>query len=114
MPPGWRVAWTERVPRRNSSVASGRASAGRPPYAGGMGELIPLFPLGTPLFPGVVLPLQIFEPRYRRLMHDLLALPEAGDRRVFCGGAPPRRRGGGGGAPARAPSGLRCPPRVPA
>jgi Lon protease-like protein len=48
-----------------------------------MGELIPLFPLGTPLFPGVVLPLQIFEPRYRRLMHDLLAQPEAGDRRFF-------------------------------
>jgi Lon protease-like protein len=48
-----------------------------------MGELIPLFPLGTPLFPGVVLPLQVFEPRYRRLMHDLLAHPEAGDRRFF-------------------------------
>jgi Lon protease-like protein len=48
-----------------------------------MGELIPLFPLGTPLFPGIVLPLQIFEPRYRRLMHDLLALPEVGDRRFF-------------------------------
>jgi uncharacterized protein len=41
-----------------------------------VGDLIPLFPLGTPLFPGVVLPLQIFEPRYRRLMSDLLALPE--------------------------------------
>ena len=48
-----------------------------------MGELIPLFPLGTPLFPGVVLPLQIFEPRYRQLVHDLLAIPEAGDRRFF-------------------------------
>jgi Lon protease-like protein len=48
-----------------------------------MGELIPLFPLGTPLFPGTVLPLQIFEPRYRRLMRDLLSLPEAGDRRFF-------------------------------
>jgi ATP-dependent Lon protease len=48
-----------------------------------MGELIPLFPLGTPLFPGIVLPLQIFEPRYRRLMRDLLRLPEAGDRRFF-------------------------------
>ena len=48
-----------------------------------MGELIPLFPLGTPLFPGVVMPLQIFEPRYRRLMRDLMALPEAGDRRFF-------------------------------
>ena len=48
-----------------------------------MGELIPLFPLGTPLFPGVVLPLQIFEPRYRRLMHDLEAHPEDDGRRFF-------------------------------
>ena len=48
-----------------------------------MGELIPLFPLGTPLFPGVVLPLQIFEPRYRRLMQDLEAHPEDGERRFF-------------------------------
>jgi hypothetical protein len=31
----------------------------------------------------VVLPLQIFEPRYRRLMRDLLAHPEEGDRRFF-------------------------------
>jgi Lon protease-like protein len=71
------------VRRRIFSVDSDRARGGRHPYARGMGELIPLFPLGTPLFPGVVLPLQIFEPRYRRLMHDLLALPEAGDRRFF-------------------------------
>jgi hypothetical protein len=48
-----------------------------------VGELIPLFPLGTPLFPGVVLPLQIFEPRYRRLMQDLQAHPEDGERRFF-------------------------------
>ncbi|MET0764568.1 MAG: LON peptidase substrate-binding domain-containing protein [Blastococcus sp.] len=48
-----------------------------------MGDIIPLFPLGTPLFPGVVLPLQIFEPRYRRLMGDLMRLPEAGDDRFF-------------------------------
>ena len=48
-----------------------------------MGELIPLFPLSTPLFPGVVLPLQIFEPRYRRLVHDLLAVPEDSERRFF-------------------------------
>src|SRR5215218_9299150 len=48
-----------------------------------MGELIPLFPLSSPLFPGVVLPLQIFEPRYRRLVTDLVALPEGSDRRFF-------------------------------
>ena len=53
------------------------------PYAAGMGELIPLFPLGSPLFPGIVLPLRIFEPRYRRLVHDLLALPPGSDRRFF-------------------------------
>ncbi len=46
-----------------------------------MGDLIPLFPLGTPLFPGVVLPLQVFEPRYRALVRDLLALPEGVQRR---------------------------------
>ncbi|MFW3168998.1 LON peptidase substrate-binding domain-containing protein [Geodermatophilus sp. CPCC 206100] len=45
-----------------------------------MGDLIPLFPLGTPLFPGVLLPLQVFEPRYRRLVRDLLAVPEGAGR----------------------------------
>ena len=48
-----------------------------------MGELIPLFPLGTPLFPGMVLPLHVFEPRYRRLVLDLLALPEENESRFF-------------------------------
>nr|WP_221203327.1 LON peptidase substrate-binding domain-containing protein [Modestobacter versicolor] len=40
-----------------------------------------MFPLETPLFPGVVLPLQIFEPRYRRLVVDLTSLPEGTERR---------------------------------
>lgn len=35
-------------------------------------ERIPLFPLGTVLFPGVVLPLHIFEPRYRALIRRLM------------------------------------------
>ncbi|GAB3193426.1 LON peptidase substrate-binding domain-containing protein [Geodermatophilus arenarius] len=48
-----------------------------------MGDLIPLFPLGSPLFPGIVLPLQVFEPRYRALVRDLLAQPEDGDGRFF-------------------------------
>jgi Lon protease-like protein len=48
-----------------------------------VGELIPLFPLGSPLFPGMVLPLTIFEPRYRRLMRDLLAQPAGSRRRSF-------------------------------
>src|SRR4051794_24954003 len=44
-------------------------------------EIIPLFPLETPLFPGVVLPLHVFEPRYRRLVADLTALPAGAERR---------------------------------
>src|SRR3954447_6987608 len=48
-----------------------------------VGELIPLFPLGSPLFPGVVLPLYIFEPRYRRLVQDLIARPADSDQRFF-------------------------------
>jgi Lon protease-like protein len=37
---------------------------------------MPLFPLGTVLFPGLVLPLNIFEDRYRQLVRDLLEQPE--------------------------------------
>jgi Lon protease-like protein len=42
--------------------------------------VLPLFPLGTVLFPGLVLPLHVFEERYRRLVQDLLALPEPEQR----------------------------------
>jgi hypothetical protein len=41
-----------------------------------MSETLPLFPLGTVLYPGLVLPLHIFEERYRQLVRDLLAGPE--------------------------------------
>jgi len=44
---------------------------------------LPLFPLGTVLFPGLVLPLHVFEERYRALTRDLMALP----------GDPPREFG---------------------
>jgi len=40
-----------------------------------MTESLPLFPLGTVLFPGLLLPLHIFEERYRQLVRDLLAEP---------------------------------------
>jgi uncharacterized protein len=36
-------------------------------------ESLPLFPLGMVLFPGVLLPLHVFEERYRELMRALLA-----------------------------------------
>jgi uncharacterized protein len=33
---------------------------------------LPMFPLGTVLFPHMVLPLHLFEPRYRKLLEDVL------------------------------------------
>jgi uncharacterized protein len=41
-----------------------------------MSEKLPLFPLGAVLYPGMLLPLHIFEERYRRLVRDLLGGPE--------------------------------------
>jgi Lon protease-like protein len=41
-----------------------------------MSETLPLFPLTTVLFPGMRLPLHIFEQRYRQLARDLLDQPE--------------------------------------
>ena len=43
-----------------------------------MAETVPVFPLGTVLMPGALLPLHIFEPRYRQLTIDLVtgALPD--------------------------------------
>jgi Lon protease-like protein len=35
-------------------------------------EFTPMFPLGSVLSPGMVLPLHVFEPRYRRLVGDCL------------------------------------------
>jgi uncharacterized protein len=40
-----------------------------------MTDRLPLFPLGTVLFPGMLLPLHIFEDRYKELMRDLLDGP---------------------------------------
>ena len=41
-----------------------------------MSERLALFPLRTVLYPGLVLPLHVFEDRYRDLVRDLVALPE--------------------------------------
>ncbi|RLL66368.1 LON peptidase substrate-binding domain-containing protein [Streptomyces sp. Z26] len=46
-----------------------------------MTTALPIFPLNSVLFPGLVLPLNIFEPRYRALMRDLLEIPEDAPRR---------------------------------
>jgi len=41
-----------------------------------MSDMLPLFPLSTVLFPGMRLPLHVFEERYRQLVADLLTGPE--------------------------------------
>jgi Lon protease-like protein len=53
-----------------------------------------MFPLGTPLLPGVGLPLHVFEPRYRQMVVDILAddgPPEFGQVLITHG----REAGGG-------------------
>jgi Lon protease-like protein len=47
-----------------------------------VGTRLPIFPLATVLVPGLVLPLHIFEPRYRELVERLMAMPE-GTARQF-------------------------------
>lgn len=44
--------------------------------------ILPLFPLNTVLVPGLVLPLHIFEPRYRMLVQELLVIEDE-DAREF-------------------------------
>lgn len=46
-----------------------------------MPDRLPLFPLGLVLFPGLLLPLHVFEDRYRVLVSELLEKPE--DERRF-------------------------------
>ncbi len=38
--------------------------------------VLPMFPLGSVLLPGAVLPLHVFEPRYRALVRDCLEAPD--------------------------------------
>ena len=67
-------------------------------YAQGVTSELPLFPLGTVLFPGLVMPLHVFEERYRALVRNLLDLPD-GTPREF--GVVAIRRGLGGPARTR-------------
>jgi Lon protease-like protein len=73
-------------------VQSARSGDGvvRQPYGRSSGGVtaptldgvLPLFPLGTVLFPGLVMPLHVFEERYRALVRHLIDLPD-GSPRVF-------------------------------
>jgi Lon protease-like protein len=69
---------------------------------------LPIFPLGTVLFPGLVLPLHIFEERYRELVRHLVGLPDGSGPREF--GVVAIRSGWSG---PMAPGGPAGPPAVP-
>lgn len=45
-----------------------------------MADLLPIFPLNLVAFPGMVVPLHVFEERYRALVRDLLAVPDPAER----------------------------------
>ncbi|MET1060965.1 MAG: LON peptidase substrate-binding domain-containing protein, partial [Nocardioides sp.] len=45
-----------------------------------MSERLPMFPLNTVLFPGVTVPLHVFEDRYRALVHRLLRIEDPAER----------------------------------
>lgn len=50
-------------------------------YGDPVASPLPIFCLNTVLFPGMRLPLHVFEDRYRQLVHDVLDAPES--QRVF-------------------------------
>jgi len=43
-------------------------------------DSLPMFPLNTVLFPGVTIPLHVFEDRYRALVHHLLRIEDPAER----------------------------------
>jgi uncharacterized protein len=45
-----------------------------------MSATLPMFPLNTVLFPGMSVPLQVFEDRYRALVHHLLRVEDPTER----------------------------------
>ena len=49
-------------------------------YVGDVSDTLPMFPLNAVLFPGVSVPLTVFEDRYRALVHHLLRVADPADR----------------------------------
>ena len=76
---------------------SGRLSCRDPrqwlDYVGGVSDTLPMFPLNAVLFPGVSVPLTVFEDRYRALVHHLLRVVRPGGAAVRLGRDPRGLRG---------------------
>lgn len=65
---GFSQIWKDTTPRKHPETLRN--------VLGVAASMIPLFPLGTVLFPGAPLSLHIFEERYRTMVADLLEAPE--------------------------------------
>ncbi len=52
----------------------------RPRYVGQVTDRLPMFPLNAVLYPGVSVPLRVFEDRYRALVHHLLRIEDPAER----------------------------------
>jgi Lon protease-like protein len=59
------------------AVETRQPGGAAPLYGRAVPARLPLFPLGSVLLPGLLLPLHVFEERYRQLVQDLRVLPEA-------------------------------------
>ena len=57
-----------------------RGDSGWTDYVGGVSDTLPMFPLNAVLFPGVSVPLTVFEDRYRALVHHLLRVDDPAER----------------------------------
>ena len=64
--------------RRPGGTSGGTAVGGA--RVADVTDTLPMFPLNTVLFPGVVVPLKEFEDRYRAMVHHLLRVPDPTDR----------------------------------
>jgi Lon protease-like protein len=54
--------------------------ARRQDYPDDMGDTLPMFPLNSVLFPGMSVPLRVFEDRYRAMVHHLLRVDDPTER----------------------------------
>lgn len=63
-------------------VGSFPVAASGPARVGVVADTLPMFPLNAVLFPGVSVPLMVFEDRYRALVHHLLRVDDP-TQRVF-------------------------------
>lgn len=68
--PGGTLGGLKRPTRVEASRPRGSGYGERVP------EQLPIFPLNTVVFPGVTLPLHVFEKRYRAMVRHLLAVPD--------------------------------------